>query len=101
MIVPSLGQRACYLGLSPLQDIRKSIKLDLNHPFSSNSWKFFWAMYEKLQSEGKIDAQIVKVDINEIMLNIRINFNCLVNDLYSNMYKYKYLYNYCINTSRF
>ena len=56
MIVPSLGQRACYIGLSPLQDIRKSIKLDLNHPFSSNSWKFFWAMYEQLQSEGKIDA---------------------------------------------
>ena len=58
-------------------------------------------MYEQLQSEGKIDAQIVKIDINETMLNIRINFNCLVNDLYSNMYKYKYLYNYCINTSRF
>lgn len=58
-------------------------------------------MYEKLQSEGKIGVQVVEIDINETMLNIRISFNCLVNDLCSNMYKYKYLYNYCINTSRF
>lgn len=58
-------------------------------------------MYEKLQSEGKIGVQVVEIDINETMLNIQINFNCLVNNLCSNMYKYKYLYNYCINTSRF
>lgn len=40
-----------------------------------------YVWYEKLQSEGKIGVQVVEIDINETMLNIRINFNCLVNNL--------------------